>query len=237
MNANSKRAANHIGKPGKVRKSQSNAAVAQGAVEERHITERKRAEEELRKLRTAVVASGEVIFMADRDGLFTFVNPEFTRLYGYTAAEVVGKATPRILKSGVMKPEDYGIFWQNLLNKQVVKAELINKTKDGRLVTVGVSVNPILDDDGNTTGFLAIQRDITERKRSEEALRESEERFTAFMDNSPIVAWLKDPATWTYRYINHAFEEVFGITREVITKKTILICGRRRLQDNCVKMI
>jgi PAS domain S-box-containing protein len=53
-----------------------------------------------------------------------------------------------------------------------------------------------------------------------EALRESEERFTTFMNNSPVVAWLKDPATWTYRYINNAFGEVFGITREVISTKT-----------------
>jgi len=171
LKANRKSSVNKISKTGKVMKGRPPKIIAHSAGEARHITERKRVEVELLKLRKAVVASGEVIFMADRDGLFTFVNPEFTRLYGYTAAEVVGKTTPRILKSGVMKPEDYGIFWQTLLNKQVVKRELINKTKDGRFVTVGISVNPILDDGQNITGFLAIQRDITESKKKDQRLR------------------------------------------------------------------
>jgi len=68
--------------------------------------------------------------------------------------------------------------------------------------------------------WIELRREIADRKQAEEALRESEERFTAFMNNSPVVAWLKDPATWTYRYINKAFAEVFDITPEVISKKT-----------------
>jgi len=135
------------------------------------ITDRKRAEEELLRLRKAVETSGEVVFLTDRDGVITFVNPEFTTLYGYTAAEVVGKTTPRILKSGTMKPQDYEQFWQTLLNKQVVNGEMINRTKDGRLLPLEVSANPILDESGNIIGFLAIQRDITERKRAEEEIR------------------------------------------------------------------
>ena len=49
------------------------------------------------RLRQAVDASGEVIFMTDREGVITFVNPQFERTYGYTAEEVIGKATPRLL--------------------------------------------------------------------------------------------------------------------------------------------
>ncbi len=92
--------------------------------------------EELVKLRRAVETSGEVIFLTDRDGLITYINPEFSRLYGYAAEEVVGRTTPRILKSGLMTPRDYELFWESLLNKQVVKGEWINKRKDGRLVTI-----------------------------------------------------------------------------------------------------
>lgn len=73
----------------------------------RDITARRRAEAELVKLQQAVETSGEVIFLTDREGILTYVNPEFTRLYGHAAEEVVGKVTPRILKSGRMKPEDY----------------------------------------------------------------------------------------------------------------------------------
>ena len=141
------------------------------------ITERKRAEKELVRLRKAVETSGEAIFLADLDGIIIFINPEFTRLYGFTSEEVIGKATPRILKSGKLPPEAYEEFWKTLLNKQVVSGEIINKTKDGRFITVEGSASPILDEEGNLVGFLAIQRDITELKRAEEERRKSEERF------------------------------------------------------------
>ena len=157
-----------------------------------NITERRRAELELVKLRKAVEASGEVIFLTDREGAITYVNPEFTRLYGYHADEVVGKTTPRILKSGLIGPQSYETFWQMILNKQVVKGELINRTKDGRLIQIDGSANPILDDRGDILGFLAIQRDITERKRAEAALQESEARYRGLFENSPISLWEED---------------------------------------------
>ncbi len=136
------------------------------------ITEHKRAEEALVKLRKAVDASGEVVFMTDREGVITFVNPEFARLYGYTEEEVVGKTTPRVLKSGRRSQEDHASFWKTLLDKRVVKEEVINKTKDGRLVDIENSASPILDEQGDIKGFLAIQRDITERKQLEQQLRQ-----------------------------------------------------------------
>lgn len=129
------------------------------------------AQEELKKLRKAVEASGEVILMTDRDGMITYVNPEFTKLYGYKDEEVIGKTTPRILKSGQMSRQDYELLWEKLLDKQVVKLELVNRCKDGKLVTIESSANPILDDTGQITGFLAIQRDITKRKQAEEEIR------------------------------------------------------------------
>ncbi len=138
------------------------------------ITQHKRSEEALVKLQKAVDASGEVVFMTDRDGLITSVNPEFTRVFGYAAEEVVGKTTPRILKSGKVAADFYAGFWNRLLQKEIVRTEFVNKTKDNRLVNMEVSVNPILDDGGAITGFLAIQRDVTARKQLEEQFRQSQ---------------------------------------------------------------
>jgi diguanylate cyclase (GGDEF)-like protein/PAS domain S-box-containing protein len=136
----------------------------------RDASERKRTENELHLLRVAVDASSEAIFLTDLEGTITFVNPEFTRLYGYRAGEVVGKTTPRVLKSGKMAPEDYRLYWQALLNKEAVKGELINRTKDGRSITVEGSANAVLDDRGAIVGFLAVQRDVSERKVMEAKL-------------------------------------------------------------------
>ena len=136
----------------------------------RNITEHKRIEEELIKLKKAVETSGEAIFLTDREGIITYVNPEFTRLYGYSAEEVIGKTTPRILKSGTMQPRDYENFWKTILNKQIVRGEFVNKAKDGRVLNIDGSANPVFDNNGNIIGFLAIQRDISDRKKAEQHL-------------------------------------------------------------------
>ena len=144
----------------------SNEQMTLGVV--RDITEQKTAEQALVRLRQAMDASGEVIFMTDCEGVITLTNPEFTRLYGYTPEEVVGKKSPRILKSGSMSEDWYATFWRTIMQKQVAKGEFVNKTKDGRLVCVESSANPVLDEHGEITGFLAIQRDVTSRKHLEE---------------------------------------------------------------------
>ncbi|HET7216306.1 MAG TPA: PAS domain S-box protein, partial [Terriglobia bacterium] len=135
---------------------------------------RKKSEQDLVTLRAAVDASGEVIFMTDGDGVFTFVNAEFSRLYGYTSEEVLGKTTPRVLKSGETRPEQYAALWATIKNKQVALWEVTNRTKDGRLVNVEGAVNPILDDKGEIAGFLSIHRDVTRRKQLEEQYRQAQ---------------------------------------------------------------
>jgi len=144
----------------------------------RDITERKKAEEILLKMNKAISNAGEVIFMTDLEGIFTFVNPEFTKMYGYTAEEVIGKVTPRILKSDRLKAKDYKQFWKALLNKQsAAGVQYTNKCKNGKLIDIEASADPILDDSGEIIGFLAIQRDITERKQSEVLLKQRELKY------------------------------------------------------------
>ncbi|MCX6221187.1 MAG: PAS domain S-box protein [Bacteroidia bacterium] len=162
-----------------------------GSIESvRDITDRKRAEEALVKLKKAIYNSGEAIFLTDREGIFTFVNPAFTSLYGFSSDEIVGKKTPRIIKSGVSDKLVYEYFWQTLVNGNEVKGELINKRKDGTLLTIDGSATPIIDEEKNIIGFLGIQRDITQRKKAEQELliakekaEESNRLKTAFLNN------------------------------------------------------
>ncbi|MBI5324324.1 MAG: PAS domain S-box protein [Ignavibacteriae bacterium] len=140
------------------------------------ITIRKKTEEERIKLRKAVETSGEIIFMTDTSGNFSYINPEFTRLYGWKAEEIIGKLTPRILNGGTKDPEFYQNFWNKITNKQVVKSEIINKTKDNKLINIELSANPILNDKGEISGFLAIQKDISDRKKAEEELIKAKEK-------------------------------------------------------------
>ncbi len=139
---------------------------------EKDIRELKEAEEALLRLNNAVQASGEVIFMTDCEGVFTFVNPAFTGLYGYTAGEVIGKCTPRILKSGKQPVDTYKMFWDSLIHKRQYLGEWINRTKDSRYRIIEMSASSILDPDRNNIGFLAIQRDVTEERAKDEQIRQ-----------------------------------------------------------------
>jgi PAS domain S-box-containing protein len=150
------------------------------------ITQRKQAEKEMVKLEKAIYTSGEAIFLTDCEGVFTFINPAFTSLYGFTTDEIVGKTTPRIIKSGVLDMTVYEVFWQTLLEGKEVRGELVNKRKDGTLIEIESSATPIIDEEKKIIGFLGIQRDITERKRSEIALKNSKKelrKFAAHLQN------------------------------------------------------
>ena len=140
------------------------------------VTERKLDEDKISKLNNAVEASSEVIFMTDMEGIITYMNPAFTRVYGHKTEDVVGKVTPRILKSGVMDESAYKHFWDEILNKRVITGELINKTRDGRNLHIEASNNAIVNDEGTIIGFISIQKDITVRKQIEDELLQAKEK-------------------------------------------------------------
>lgn len=153
--------------------------VTHGVVVFHDITERKRAEKGLRDLAHAVNTAGDVVFLTDKEGVITQINEQFTALYGYAAEDVVGKVTPRILKSGKHPPEFYQQVWARLLRAETVHGEISNRSKDGRPVEIEETITPFRDDRGELTGFLAVQREIGARKRAETAVRQQAEDLLA----------------------------------------------------------
>jgi len=154
----------------------------------REIAKLESTEKRLQNLSRAIEATGDVVFMTNKDGIFTSINPRFTDLYGYIPEEVVGKVTPRILKSGVQNSEFYTKFWNTILQNELVSGEVINRTKDGELVFIEETVNPFLDDQGNVAGFLAIQRNVTGRKEAEEKIRKQLNHLKALHEIDHVIA-------------------------------------------------
>lgn len=173
------------------------------------ITARKRAEERLVELKKAVDTSNEAIFTTDIQGVFTYVNPGFTALYGYQTEEVVGKVTPRILKSGLVDPEFYVHAWKTLTEGRTVQGEIINKKKNGKLVDVNGSASPIFDDAGRITGYLGIQHDVSPRKQAEEALRIAEENYRSIFENATVGIYQSTPQG-RFITVNPAMARIFG---------------------------
>jgi len=156
---------------------------------DRDITEKKKAEEELKIFKMGIDNAEDPIFVTDKEGVIKFVNPAFEKVYGYSIDEVNGK-TPRILKSGLLNQEDYKEFWDTLLSKKIISGEITNKRKDGSLVAIEGSNTPILNDAGDVIGFLSIHRDVTEKKKTQIELvfakykaEESDRLKSAFLAN------------------------------------------------------
>lgn len=161
-------------------------------------------------LRQAVDAAGEVIFITDPGGVFTFVNREFERLYGYSAPEIVGRCTPRILKSGQADARVYAEWWARLQRGETIHHVFTNRTQAGRMVDVDVTASVVRGALGEITGFLAVQRDVTDQIRAQEALRRSEARYRVLAETATDRIFIVD-ARNTYEYLNSSAARELGL--------------------------
>ncbi len=143
----------------------------------RDITDRKRIEEEILSLYTAVKQSPSSIVITDTNGIIEYVNPKFTEVTGYTFEEAVGQ-NPNILKSEHTESEDYRELWETIVKGETWRGEFLNKKKDGTLYWELASISPIIDEKGKTIKYLAVKEDITDRKNTESALIDSEKELS-----------------------------------------------------------
>ncbi len=137
----------------------------------RESTRRKEDEAQLRRLSHAVEQSANMVVITNTQGVIEYVNPRFCSVTGYTQPEILGQHT-RVLNSGETPPEVYADLWQRITGGGQWSGEFHNRRKDGELYWVQSTISPVVDGAGRITHFIAIQEDITERKRIEAAERE-----------------------------------------------------------------
>lgn len=144
--------------------------------------------QEAQKFKLGIDRTDNAVFITDPNGIIQYTNLGFEKVYGYKNEEALGK-TPRIIKSGLIPDEQYKHFWATLLNGGTVSGELINKTKDGRIIPISGTNSPILDEHGKILGFLSVHQDISERKKSEEELRKSQEQYALAAEGANDGLW------------------------------------------------
>ncbi len=150
----------------------------------RDISARKEAEGQLRKFSRIAEQIPASIMITDTQGNIEYINPKFAQTSGYTEEEVIGK-NPSILKSGEQSDTEYKGLWKTIIAGKEWKGELHNRKKNGELYWESVSISPLRDPEGNITNFLAVKEDITERKLTEDALRESTELLSTIIQSEP----------------------------------------------------
>jgi PAS domain S-box-containing protein len=162
----------------------------------RDISGRKQAEESLRLLHSAVLQSRESVLITDAmldppGPRIVFANPAFTLMTGYSAGEVIGK-TPRILQGPHTDRAVLDRLRRNLERGEVFEGEAINYGKDGNEFYLEWQVAPLRDAGGKVTHFVAVQRDITERKEGDDALLRQQTELRVLFDLMPAMIWFKD---------------------------------------------
>ncbi len=161
------------------------------------ITEQKRQAEQVRLLQSVVVNTNDAILITEAEPIdspgprILYVNEAFTRTTGYTLQEVLGK-TPRILQGARTNRQALDKVRSALEKWNPVTVETINYRKDGSEFWVEFSIVPVADKNGLYTHWISVQRDITERKRTEVALRQSEERFRRVVENALDIITILD---------------------------------------------
>jgi PAS domain S-box-containing protein len=139
----------------------------------RDMSERALADEQLRKLSLAVEQSPASVVITDLSGTIEYVNSKFVEVTGYRPDDAIGR-NPRMLKSGLNPPEIYKDLWEKLTSGREWRGLLCNRKKNGDLFWESATIAPLIGPEGETTHYIAVKEDITERRLTEEALRKAQ---------------------------------------------------------------
>lgn len=163
-------------------------------------------------LAAIVESSDDAIVSKDLSGIVTSWNRSAERLFGYTAAEMVGRPIATIAAPG-REDEMPRILERIRRGDPVDHYETVRRAKDGRLVEVSLTISPIRDASGRIVGASKIARDITERKAAEAALRASEERFRQLANRVPVFVWFASSGG-EVRFFNERWYAFTGLTSD-----------------------
>ncbi len=197
----------------------------------RDVTERQRAEDAVRQseARYRLLAENvtDLIWMMDLSMRFTYLSPSVTRLTGYSVEEALSLSLKETLT-----PPSFQVAMQTFSEEMALESsgradparsrvlELEQRCKDGSAVAIEVTTTFLRDSQGRPVGILGVSRDITARKRAEEALRLQRTYFRRLFDSSPEGILLHDDSD-TIIDCNQGFQHLFQYSREeVVGRKT-----------------
>lgn len=185
------------------------------AVYFRDVTDVRARQEQLRLLEAALSRQNDIVMITEADKLdapdgprIVYVNDAFERLTGYAKRDVIG-LTPRLLQGPETDRLKLDQIRQALQEKEPIRCEVLNYARSGETYWLELDITPLLDDDGQCTHFVAVERNVTERKQQETELRHARERFE-------LISRATNDVIWDWNFItgevwwNDCMTDVFG---------------------------
>ncbi len=150
------------------------------------ITERKLVENEINRLSLVARKTSNCVIITDKDRKMVWVNDSLLRLTGYEMHELIGKS-PRIFQSHKTDKDTLAHIKHSLDNRQELKVEILNEDKKGNEYWLDMNIVPVFDQKDELIGFIAVETDITQRKKNEEELIRREKMLLAISTASNIL--------------------------------------------------
>ncbi len=192
----------------------------------RDVTDRRKGEETQARLAAIVESSDDAIVSKSIESRILSWNSAAERLFGYTAEEAIGQLINMIIPPE-RQSEEQTIIQRLLSGERVDHFETVRIAKSGRRIDVSLTISPIRDERGRIVGASKIARDITERRRAEDAVRRSEARFRQLADAMPQMVWTARPDGFI-DYYNERWYDYTGFPRPVRRRKLETHSSSRR---------
>ena len=184
----------------------------------RDVTISKQLEEALRvseeRYRDLITTTADFVWETDHESRFIYVSPQVEGVLGYSPDELKGRTPFEFLEPVSVSPNKEVFLTAKTEHRTIISYDSCWRHKNGSCVVMETRAKPVISPDGTITGFRGIDRDVTERKQTEAALRESEERFRTVLQQVPSVAVQGYGMDGTTQYWNKASEILYGYTEQ-----------------------
>lgn len=167
-----------------------------------------RLRDQVRLLSAVTHQSPQAILVTNTDNLIEYINPTFTKMFGYELKDLIGK-TPSILKSGLTSPDVYERLWTNVNSGCPWEGDFVNQRHDGSLVEVSSTIFPVRDSQGEASHRIGMLSDLTARRQAEQHIH----MLSQVVEQSPVVVIITD-TDGNIEYVNPQFQRVSGYTPE-----------------------
>ena len=182
----------------------------------RDVTERKATEDQLKATEDRYghlfYSAADIIFEADAEGYFRFVNPQTLKVFEFQPEEVIGRRFTEFIRADYRPQILQHYYKQTAERRPTSYVEFPALTKSGREVWLGQNAWIITDSTGNLVGMQAVARDITERRKAEEALRAAEAKYRALVEQSLMGVYIMQNERMVY--VNPKAADMLGYTQQ-----------------------